>query len=109
MVRDPKIFSDTLVERSVSVRSPAESHCDGGKVFQAINFKLNIHTFGVLGQCSIDFQTDLTKIEPGGGGTCENFLIAWQQRVVVVLRTPCLANNISREYGTEIILEIYAY
>ena len=43
------------------------SHCDRGKVFRAINFKLHIHTFGVWGQCSIDFQTDPLKNDPVGG------------------------------------------
>ena len=50
-----------------------QSHCDRGKVFQAINFKLHIHTFGVWGQCSIDFQADPTKIDPVEGSLVKIF------------------------------------
>ena len=85
------MLSGCLCILHLSSLSPclAFSQCDRGNIFQAINFKLHLHTFGVWSQCSIDFQKIRQNLTPWGGGTWENFLIAWWPRVVVILRTPC--------------------
>ena len=66
-------FSVTIANLLQTSVCPYGSHCDRGKVFRAINFKLHIHTFGVWGQCSIDFQTDPTKNDPVRGGHLQKF------------------------------------
>ena len=66
-LRAQRVLSSPEPSVRLSGVRPYESHCDRGKVFKAINFNLHTHTFGVWGQCSIDFQTDPTKIDPVGG------------------------------------------
>ena len=72
-LRAQRVLSSPEPSVRLSGVRPYESHCDRGKVFQAINFKLHIHTFGVWGQCSIDFQTDPTKNDPVRGGHLQKF------------------------------------